>query len=146
MSLGCIATCVFVGVKYFFYHYIQNSSTKQRLTNTAILGLQVLSRYEARLSGPSEGHSKVPQTSMAANEQQNQKYHKKIHNGRDNQSPQNQTQYWWRLNNINCNLHDIPSSVCSGLNISQCQHKCQHEVPDCGGFLYYSKTDSFALK
>ena len=110
------------------------------LINTVLIGRQVFSRYQARLSGPSQGPIKAQPSTMAANEQpQNQ-------NQRNKQPQQNQTQYWWRLNNINCNLHDIPSSVCSGLTISQCQSKCQHEVPDCGGFLYYTKTNSFALK
>ena len=53
-------------------------------------------------------------------------------------------QYWWRLNNTNCDQHDLPGS-CEGLSIMQCQSKCE-TTPDCGAFLFYSKTRKYALK
>jgi hexosaminidase len=54
--------------------------------------------------------------------------------------------YWWRLNNTNCNLHDMHDLACPSTHtIPQCQEVCDARA-DCGGFLYYSKTHSFALK
>eukprot|EP00041_Stephanoeca_diplocostata_P026640 m.721300 g.721300 ORF g.721300 m.721300 type:complete len:409 (+) comp23013_c0_seq8:1774-3000(+) len=52
--------------------------------------------------------------------------------------------YWWRLNNTNCNLHDM-SLTCEGKTIDQCKTVCQND-PACGGFLYYTKTGKMALK
>jgi hypothetical protein len=55
-------------------------------------------------------------------------------------------EFWWRLNNTNCDQHDTCKSSCaSSLAIDECQKVCEAD-PSCGGFLYYSKTHSFALK
>lgn len=49
--------------------------------------------------------------------------------------------YWWRLNNINCNLHDMPGARGCRQNstITECQSICAAN-PACGGFLYYTKS------
>ena len=54
--------------------------------------------------------------------------------------------YWWRLNNTNCNLHDLPGTRCSTAGgPAACKKACEAN-PDCGGFLLYSKAGNMALK
>jgi hypothetical protein len=53
---------------------------------------------------------------------------------------------WWRLNNTNCNLHDMTDVTCkAGEAIAACQATCEAHA-DCGGFLYYTQSGRFALK
>ena len=53
---------------------------------------------------------------------------------------------WWRLNNTNCNLHDMTDVTCkAGETIAACQATCEAHA-DCGGFLYYTQSGRFALK
>lgn len=61
-------------------------------------------------------------------------------------SPSSGPAYWWRLNNTNCNLHDMPNLACQANGtLDACKKTCAANA-DCGGFLYYSKTGEFALK
>ena len=100
--------------------------------NSALF-LGTFSRYAARLGGGSVrmmSHS-GPISGLA---------------GTPPASPRASTRgHWWRLNNTNCNLHDVPSLSCDGLSIAACRAKCEADV-SCGGFLLYTKTNRMALK
>jgi hypothetical protein len=54
---------------------------------------------------------------------------------------------WWLLNNSNCNLHDTGNmgSCPPTMSVDDCKKVCEAH-PDCGGFLFYTKDHSFALK
>jgi hypothetical protein len=93
----------------------------------SVLFQGAFARYEARLGGGGEAFP------AAAIEQPERAVGKsKVNN-------------WWRLNNTNCNLHDVRNVSCATLTISQCQAKCEAS-PDCGAFLFYSKTGRMAIK
>ena len=53
--------------------------------------------------------------------------------------------FWWRLNDTNCNLHDLHSVRCH--SIDDCKTKCEAS-PSCGAFLMYTKNSppTFAAK
>ena len=96
---------------------------------TSPLFLGTFSRYAARLGGGSvrmTSHSE-PFPVLAGS------------------PPASARGHWWRLNNTNCNLHDMPNLSCDGLSIAACQAKCEADV-SCGGFLLYTKTNRMALK
>lgn len=104
---------------------------------------RVFARYEARLSG---GGAPPPAPPPGA---------KIVHQGdQELAQPEQATRvlqdhgqrYWWRLNNSNCNLHDMTDVHCAVADGPEgCKHTCEAH-PDCGGFLFYTKTGSMAAK
>lgn len=88
------------------------------------------SRYAARLGGSTARHDPPPSKPVKAENI--------VEDGR-------QRTHWWRLNNTNCNLHDMTNLSCDGLSVAACQSKCEAD-PSCGGFLLYTKTNRMALK
>eukprot|EP01052_Picozoa_sp_SAG31_P020621 SAG31_NODE_1559_length_7882_cov_4.247591_6_plen_339_part_00 len=89
----------------------------------------VFARYETRLSGGGAppappGTDEVP----------------------TRQPDYDQERFWWRLNNTNCNLHDMRDIKCpKEAGVEGCKTACEAH-PDCGGFLLYTKTGTMAPK
>ena len=86
---------------------------------TSALAQGVFSRYEARLSGG--GGAPPPPPAVIAQ-----------------QTPPigaaaGGTRFWWRLNNTNCNLHDLRDFSCAA-GPTACKAACEAH-PDCGAFL-----------
>ena len=93
----------------------------------------VFARYEARLSGG--GAPPAPPVALASAVAPPRPATTAV-GGR----------FWWRLNNTNCNLHDLAGAGCSTAGgPAACKATCEAH-PDCGGFLLYTHTGGMALK